>query len=158
MCVRTASKNWCDMVGKTLAKSILTATRSTSSHREQIEQTCLKIVRPLINSEGCCTAHCMTTSFDYSSKPLLSCSLQCNWPEPGHQRPIIQFWQSIVVDSAMATPLTHYAGAVLLACPSSCDTEGCRSTQEEAHFTECAQATQGYGWAEEGQQHTACIR
>ena len=33
----------------------------------------------------------------------------------------IEFWQSIVVDTAMATPLRHYAGAVLLACPSSCD-------------------------------------
>ena len=40
----------------------------------------------------------------------------------------IQFWQSIVVDSAMEPPLRHYAGAVLLACPSSCDAERAIST------------------------------
>ena len=40
----------------------------------------------------------------------------------------IQFWQSIVVDTAMATPLRHCAGAVLLACPSSCDAERAIST------------------------------
>ena len=38
----------------------------------------------------------------------------------------IEFWQSIVVDIAMATPLGHYVGTVLLACPTSCDAEPCQ--------------------------------